>query len=293
MNTDQSMVQPLPSFPDRGPSPSVPGAQPLGALAKGPPPLEAGAKMKTLAVAAAPLFREISGAETGKIIGLVFGPNGSGKTTVLRDCHSPGGKSLIIAADANYRSLPGRKFVADVENWEQFALAVERIPYDQFDMIGVDTITQVLELVQSHECRKLGVEHPGDDDTGKVWNAMKVEVGRVLTKLEMRAKNVLYLAQEGQLEVSSVPGRRIVKAVSQLSGGGSARRVRAAVNLIGRIEVDGQGKRSLNFRLRDESEGKDTFGYTSQRQFVIEATGTALWESVHGAGVPSAQGEQK
>jgi len=245
--------------------------------------------MVAISMASVPSFsiKTIEDSTSRKIIALIYGGNGFGKTSIARDCHSPNGKSLILAADANYGPLAGKKHVVDIESWDQFSLAVERLPYADFDTVAVDTVTQLIDLVQSHECRRLGVEHPSDLEFGKCWQAMRVELGRVLTKLELRAKNVLYLAQESTQEVTSVPGRRIVRAVAMLAEK-SGMRVRGATSLTGRIEVDDKtGLRTLNFKTRTEAEGKDTQAAFAKQGFVIEATGARLWELFH-AGAPPA-----
>ena len=228
------------------------------------------------------LIKELDGACARKVMALIYGFNGSGKTSIARDCHSIGGKTLILATDANYAPLGGKKYVVDIESWEQFSLAVEKLPYDQFDTIAVDTVTQLIDLVQVHECRRLGIEHPSDAEFSKGWQAMRVELGRVLTKMELRAKNVIYLAQEKSEEVSVVPGRRTVKALAALAEG-SGRRVRGVVSLVGRIEVDPKThNRSLDFRFRADTEGKDTQSISANQGFVIPATGADLWNLVHG-----------
>lgn len=188
---------------------------------------------------------------------LLVGAPGSGKTSFAKDCHSDGGKTLILASDANYRPLTGERHVVDIENWLEFKEAVTKLPIDKFDTVSVDTLTQLSELCQNHVCKQLGITHPSEDGFGKSWNALKIELGVALTALEKRAKALIYLAQEDTIEVQAGAGRSVKKIVPDM-GKAAKRRVNYTVALVGRIECPDSGERFINFRPTTSTEAKDT-----------------------------------
>lgn len=224
---------------------------------------------------------ELGGVRPSKVAILIYGANGTGKTHFGATFHSPEGKSLILACDPNYEAVPVRKNVVPIQDWATFKQAVGTLPLDQFDSVVVDTTSALLELEQAYVCQQHGIKYPDDLARGKGWHACRVELGQVLTKLEAKARNLVYLAQEKSLEIQLTPARRIVKTVSMFSEAAGAR-IRGVTCLTGRLMVT-DGQHTIDFRTSDAQEGKDTGRFVEGG--VLQGSGSELWSLLFGAPV--------
>lgn len=214
------------------------------------------------------------------LLALLYGDNGTGKTSFARDFHGPEGRSLILATDANWRSLKNRPNVVELPDWATLVRAVETVDFTPFDTVALDTVTFAIDACQAFVCSQLGITHPSDLEFGKGWNAVRVELSKVLEKLESKCRNVLYLAHEKVFDFQS-PGMKRTKVTAMMPDS-AGNRVRGVVALTGRIEIaDKTGERLLAVTpslSRHAKIGEDLQSIIGNGPFPLD--GRKFWDQV-------------
>lgn len=132
---------------------------------------------------------------------LLYGLEKVGKTTLaarfpkaLFLMFEPGGKALSIYQMA-------------MTNWPTFKKTLKLLEKDRrFNTIVVDTVDIAFKMCERTTCRKMGIEHPSDEDWGKGWNAIRDEFTERMALLLSLGKGVVLISHASEKEIKKRDG---------------------------------------------------------------------------------------
>lgn len=144
---------------------------------------------------------------------LIFGRKKIGKTNLSaqfpKTFHmmtEPGGKALRI------HQRP-------IRNWTDFTGYVKLLDKDKtFRTQVVDTADILFKYCQDAVCRRLGIDHPSDEDWGKGWNAVRDEFTRWITRLMNNGKGTIFISHSTEREIKRRSGGSYHSIQPTLSG---------------------------------------------------------------------------
>lgn len=128
---------------------------------------------------------------------LLYGREKIGKTTfascfpdALFLLFEPGGKALSI-----YRR--------EVLTWEQFTgyIRLLRDNKTRFKTIVIDTVDLCYKQCYEYVCKKLGVDHPSEEDWGLAWNQIKDEFQKQVAMIQKLGRGVIFISHATEKEL--------------------------------------------------------------------------------------------
>ena len=139
--------------------------------------------------------------ELGDYSWLLFGRKKVGKTMLSskfpRTFHmmlEPGGKALKI-------------FQRPVSKWSEFTGYVKLLEKDKsFNTQVVDTVDILYKQCSDAVCRKMGIDHPADEDWGKGWSAVRDEFTRWIQRLINNGKGTIFISHAVEREIKQRTG---------------------------------------------------------------------------------------
>lgn len=219
---------------------------------------------------------------TRSVLMLVYGAPGTGKTSFARDFHSENGKSLILALDANAEALMGDKYLMPIGCWRDFEHVANNMDFAEYDSVAVDTVGQLMDFAEEEACRQFNVDYPEEGpgrNGSQVWHRIRNLIGVHVARLARRAGTTVFLSHEETKEIKAISGRRTLKIVPDLRTAMSVR-MRSITNLDGRIEIDEDGKRFINFAVQKDQHGKDTTGLFDDVGHRFDLDGRKVYDRV-------------
>jgi hypothetical protein len=124
----------------------------------------------------------------------------------------PGGKSL-------------RMFAAPVKTWKDANGYLKALEEDdagdkRFKYACIDTADRLAAMCEKAVCRRLGIEHPSDEDWGKGWGAVKDEFTSFMIRLMALDKGLILTshATEREFRAKGTSITRIVTTLPKWAG---------------------------------------------------------------------------
>ena len=152
---------------------------------------------------ALPTSKSTPSTRLGDYSTLLYGPEKVGKTTMASMfpktvflMFEPGGKALSI-------------YQQPVTNWASAKKLLRLLERDRrFDTVVVDTVDIAFKMCERAMCRKLGIEHPSDEDWGKGWNKIRDEFTEWASTLMLLGKGVILISHAVEREIKQRNGER-------------------------------------------------------------------------------------
>jgi hypothetical protein len=118
---------------------------------------------------------------------------------------------------------PGGKAVAGfqrpVRNWPEFTKYVRLIEKaDDFENCSIDTVDILYQMCTKHQMKKLGIDHPSEEEWGKGWAAIRDEFTPWINRLLQSDKGVIFVSHSVQREVKTRLGRKYDRIQTTMSG---------------------------------------------------------------------------
>lgn len=145
---------------------------------------------------------------------LIYGQPGIGKTTLASQIHPD---TVILATEPGTGGLEA--YVQTISTWDEFiAVAGLLVKGDhQFKHVAIDTADELQRMCQEHVVKQLGVDHPGDLEYGKGWDALSREWRRIAGFCQAFNGGVMFTSHAKEVEVE-LPVGKINRAIPTLTG---------------------------------------------------------------------------
>ena len=150
---------------------------------------------------------------------LLYGREKIGKTTLCAQFPDP----LFLVFE------PGAKAVSvyqlGMDSWVTFknTIAALRAAPKRFQTIVIDTIDVAYKFCEEYVCKKLGIDHPSDEEWAKGWTMVRDELTRSLAKLAATGRGLIFLSHEADRSIKRRKGTEETRIVPSMANG--ARRV--------------------------------------------------------------------
>lgn len=155
---------------------------------------------------------------------VLYGPPKIGKSTIANSFP----KALFVATEEGLKFMDAYKMGA--KTWEE-VLEIQKLllkPGHDFKTVVFDTADMLFTLCTDFVCKKLGIDHPSDEDWGKGWAALRDNFQKLVTPLAVPDSKgdtrfgLIFLSHSRDVEVKGrvTKTKRIVSTLT-----GTARRV--------------------------------------------------------------------
>lgn len=131
---------------------------------------------------------------------LLSGEKKIGKTTLM----SMFPDTFVMLAEPGGKSL--RMYAAPVNSWKAANGYLTALEADdaadepRFKYVGVDTIDRLAAMCMKAVCKRLGIEHPSDEEWGKGWGAVKDEFTTFMNRLLALNKGIVLTSHAAEKE---------------------------------------------------------------------------------------------
>ena len=192
----------------------------------------------------------------------IYGAAFSGKTTMLDDAPNP----LNLNTDGNIQfvSMPfvpikdevtvsgrmtNRKYA-----WEVFKDTIAELEKKQndFKTIIVDLLEDTREMCRIYMYDDLGIQHESDAGFGKGWDIIKTEYLSTIRRLfNLDYENIIVVSHEDiSKDITKKNGQNITRIAPNIQDA-IANKVAGMVDIVARVVVEDDGRRTLNFKQNE------------------------------------------
>ena len=192
----------------------------------------------------------------------IYGAAFSGKTTMLDDAPNP----LNLNTDGNIQfvSMPfvpikdevtvsgrmtNRKYA-----WEVFKETIAELEKKQndFKTIIVDLLEDTREMCRIYMYDDLGIQHESDAGFGKGWDIIKTEYLSTIRRLfNLDYENIIVVSHEDvSKDITKKNGQNITRIAPNIQDA-IANKVAGMVDIVARVVVEDDGRRTLNFKQNE------------------------------------------
>jgi hypothetical protein len=194
--------------------------------------------------------------EMTKYITLIYGDPKVGKSTFCSRMDDP----LFIATEAGLHAL--EVFQVETTTWEDFIkVCADLHKSERFRTVIIDTVDNLYQECVTYVCKKHNITHPQDLDYGKGWGLVNTEFQRVIIKLSMENRGLVFVSHAQRLALKTRTAE-VTKAVPTMPN--SARRFLlglADIILYAEVIDDGKGpKRIIHAEPSENWEAGDRTG---------------------------------
>ncbi len=167
---------------------------------------------------------------------LIYGLEKVGKTALASQF--PNTFHAMFEEGARARRIYQRR----IKSWSDWLKYLRLLEKDKrFENVSLDTVDLMLDLCQTHVCKRNGVKHPGDrDDFGAVWADLRQEFSNSIQRLSKTGKGIMIISHARERVVKRAESRGGDYDVVCPSMGNQARKViEPLVDIWGYFSYDG------------------------------------------------------
>lgn len=192
----------------------------------------------------------------------IYGPSFSGKTTMLDDAPMP----LNLNTDGNVQfvTMPyvAIKDEVTVEGritkrklaWEVFKDTISELEKKQnsFQTIIIDLLEDTREMCRVYKYDELGIQHESDSGFGKGWDIIKTEYLSTMRRFfNLDYENLVVISHEDvSKDITKKNGQNITRIAPNIQDA-IATKIAGMVDIVARVVVEDDGKRTLNFKTNE------------------------------------------
>lgn len=192
----------------------------------------------------------------------IYGAAFSGKTTMLDDAPNP----LNLNTDGNIQfvSMPYMAIKDEVTvsgrmtnrkyAWEVFKETIAELEKKQndFKTIIVDLLEDTREMCRIYMYDDLGIQHESDAGFGKGWDIIKTEYLSTIRRLfNLDYENIIVVSHEDiSKDITKKNGQNITRIAPNIQDA-IANKVAGMVDIVARVVVEDDGRRTLNFKQNE------------------------------------------
>lgn len=146
-------------------------------------------------------------------ITLMYGEKKIGKTSLW----SHADRAFFMMCESGAKAL--KLMQRPVNTWEQFKSYVALLEKDTaFRTVVVDTVDLAYLYCTRAVCKKMGIEHPSDEDWGKGWSAVREEFITQINRLTNSGKGVVLISHAAEREIKTRTGDKYDKIIPTVPG---------------------------------------------------------------------------
>jgi len=177
---------------------------------------------------------------------LIYGPNKIGKSELAS--HFPDPLFLITEPGLNFIEA----FKVEIDSWEIFLDVCNELAVDtRFKTLVFDVADDLAMYCMYYVCEKFGMDHPSDEGYGKGWSFVKNEFNRVMKKLSLQGRGLVFISHVTEREVETRT-RKYTKTIASL-GSGSRNIIYGLVDIIAYLGYDSEDPTKRKIYLRGSS----------------------------------------
>lgn len=192
----------------------------------------------------------------------IYGAAFSGKTTFLDSAPAP----LNLNTDGNIQfvTMPFVPIKDEVtvsgrmtnrkHAWEVFKETIAELEKKQndFKTIIVDLLEDTREMCRIYMYEDLGIQHESDAGFGKGWDIIKTEYLSTIRRLfNLDYENIIVVSHEDvSKDITKKNGQNITRIAPNIQDA-IANKVAGMVDIVARVVVEDDGRRTLNFKQNE------------------------------------------
>lgn len=192
----------------------------------------------------------------------IYGAPTSGKTTFLDGSPNP----LNLNTDGNIKEVTMPvlpiKDIIKVEGrqtkktfaWQVFKDTISELEKNQneFKTVIIDLVEDVREMCRLYNYDKMGIEHETDAGYGKGWDIIKTDFLSTMRRFfNLEYENLAIVSHEDtSKDITKKTGDKITRIAPNIKEQ-LANKLAGMVDLVGRIVIEDDGSRTLNFKQNE------------------------------------------
>jgi hypothetical protein len=147
---------------------------------------------------------------------LISGEKKVGKTTLMAQFPD----TFVMLCEAGGKGLS--MYAAPVGSWKAAMGYLGALEKDdakanpRFKYVAVDTADILARMCEKAVCKRLGIEHPSDEDWGKGWSALKDEFFAFMNRLLALNKGIMLSSHSTEREIKARNGEKHDRIVSTM-----------------------------------------------------------------------------
>jgi len=177
---------------------------------------------------------------------LIYGPNKIGKSELASKFPEP----LFLITEPGLNFIEA--FKVEIDSWDTFLDVCGELTTDtRFKTLVFDVADDLALYCMYYVCEKFGMDHPSDEGYGKGWSFVKNEFTRVMKKLSLQGRGLVFISHATEREIETRT-KKYTRTMASL-GSGSRNIIYGLVDIIAYIGYNPENPAERKIYLRGSS----------------------------------------
>ena len=193
------------------------------------------------------IIKAVDQIETTTLTTAIYGSPGVGKSTLAFTANNP----ILFDFDRGAHRAKGRKDIVRIERWQEIATITDA-DLEGYDTVVLDTVGRCLDMISAWLITDNSKNaRAGGALSQQGWGALKYNFGTWLARIRGMGKDVVLIAHSQEDHDGDLVKERLDVQ------GGSKTEIYKLADLMGRIFISADGKRTLDFSPTSTAFGKN------------------------------------